>query len=109
MEEFGFDKLPEFIRQLFEKVENLERLILNLQPDKEKQDKPLNVREAAEYLDITVAALYSLVSRTEIPVNKPGKRLYFDKNELRAWIEAGRKRTNFEIQVEANKYLKSKR
>lgn len=109
MEEFGFDKLPEVVRQLFEKVENLERLILNLQPDNGGQDKPLNVREAAEYLDITVAALYSLVSRTEIPVNKPGKRLYFEKNQLRAWIEAGRKKTNFELQAEASRYLKSKR
>ena len=95
MEEFGFDKLPEVARLLFEKVENLERLILNLKPHTTDQNKPLNVREAAEYLDLIVAALYSLVSRTEIPVNKPGKRLYFDKNELRAWIEAGRKKKQF--------------
>jgi len=109
MEEFGFDRLPEVVRQLFEKVENLEKLILSLRPDTTDQGKPLNVREAAEYLDITVAALYSLVSRTEIPVNKPGKRLYFNKSELRAWIDAGRKKTNFELQAEANQYLKSRR
>jgi len=109
MEEFGFDKLPEVVRQLFQKVENLKKLILNLQPDTTDQNKPLNVRETAEYLDITVPALYPLVNRTEIPVNKPGKRLYFDKNELCARIEAGRKKTNFELQAEANRYLKSRR
>jgi excisionase family DNA binding protein len=81
------------VRQLVEKVEGLEVLLLNLQPQNETEQKMLNIQEAAAFLNITVAALYSLVSRKDIPVNKPGKRLYFDKNELNEWIRSGKKKT----------------
>jgi excisionase family DNA binding protein len=101
MEPFGFDKLPEVVRQLIEKVEGIEILIQNLQPQKEDQQKMLNIREAAAFLNITVAALYSLVSRKDIPVNKPGKRLYFDKSELNEWIKSGKRKTTATIEQEA--------
>jgi excisionase family DNA binding protein len=101
MEPFGFGELPEAVRKLTEKVDRLELLILNLQPQNEDQHKMLNIREAAAFLNITVAALYSLVSRKDIPVNKPGKRLYFDKNELNEWIRSGKKKTAVAIAQEA--------
>jgi excisionase family DNA binding protein len=101
MEPFGFDQLPEVVRQLVEKVEGIEILIKNLQPQNDAQQKMLNIREAAAFLNITVAALYSLVSRKDIPVNKPGKRLYFDKNELNEWIKSGKKKTSATIAQEA--------
>jgi len=101
MEPFGFDKLPEVVRQLVEKVEGLETLILNLHAQNEDQHKMLNIQEAAAYLNMTVAALYSLVSRRDIPVNKPGKRLYFDKNELNEWIRSGKRNTAATIEQQA--------
>jgi excisionase family DNA binding protein len=61
----------------------------------------LNIQEAAVFLNITVPALYSLVSRKDIPVNKPGKRLYFDQHELIEWIKSGKKKTSSEIEREA--------
>ena len=102
MEPFGFDQLPEAVRKLVEKVEGLEVLLLNLQPKNESEHKMLNIQEAAAFLNITVAALYSLVSRKDIPVNKPGKRLYFDKNELNEWIRSGKKKTTAIIEKEAS-------
>lgn len=101
MEPFGFDQLPEAIRTLIEKVDGLEKLLKNLQPQNEDCHKMLNIQEAAAFLNITVPALYSLVSRKDIPVNKPGKRLYFDQNELTEWIKSGKKKTSFEIEREA--------
>ena len=79
----------------------MEGLLLNLQPQDEAEQKMLNIQEAAAFLNITVAALYSLVSRKDIPVNKPGKRLYFDKNELNEWIRSGKKKTAIAIEQEA--------
>jgi hypothetical protein len=35
MEPFGFDKLPEVVRQLFEKVEHMEALLFKLHHDRE--------------------------------------------------------------------------
>ena len=106
MEPFGFDKLPEIVRQLFEKVEHIELMLQDLQPAADDDDQLLNVIEAADFLKTTPAALYSKVSRKEIPVNKPGKRLYFNKKDLKDWIRLGQKKTMDEINKEARKYCK---
>lgn len=90
MEPFGYDRLPEVVRQLFEKVENLEKLVSTLAPA-EQEPQMLTVAGAAEFLNLTPQALYTMVSRKEIPVHKPGKRLYFDKQDLVEWIRSGRK------------------
>ena len=97
MEPFNFDKLPEVVRQLFEKVENLEILLQKFQPQNEAEHEFLNIQEAAEFLKITVPALYTKVSRKEIPVSKPGKRLYFKRSELQDWINLGRRKTAAEL------------
>ena len=90
MEPFGFDKVPEVIRLLFEKVEHIEALLQDLQRQPEEETL-LTVDEAAAFLKTSTAALYTKVSRGEIPFSKPGKRLYFDKDELRKWLKLGRK------------------
>ncbi len=101
MEPFSFDKMPEVIRQLFEKVENIELLIENLQPKEPDENQLLTIQEAAEFLKVTVPSLYSKVSRKEIPVNKPGRRLYFYKNDLLDWVRTSKKKTGAELQTEA--------
>ena len=50
----------------------------------------LNARSAAEYLDLSLPALYTLVHRGRIPVQRIGRRLRFDVEQLDIWIqEAG--------------------
>ena len=105
MEPFNFDKLPEVIRQLFEKVEHIEYLLSNLETPNTDEREWLTIDEAADFLKVSVAALYSKVSRKEIPVNKPGKRLYFNKTELKEWIRLGKKKTIYDIRSEANDRL----
>ena len=107
MEPFGFDKLPDVVRQLFETVEHIETLLFKLHHDREAREKFLSVKEAADYLKITVPTLYSLASRRQIPVKKPGKRLYFLNTELDEWIKAGKLKTNDEIARDAETKLKS--
>lgn len=97
MEPFGFEKLPEIIRQLFEKVEHIEELVSALNPADDGSNDLLTVREAADYLKISVQSLYCKVSRMEIPVSKPGRRLYFSKSELKKWVAASRRKTATEI------------
>ena len=47
----------------------------------------LNVKSAAEYLDITEHALRSLVKRNDIPVHRaPNGRLLFHAVELDEWV-----------------------
>jgi len=109
MEPFGFERLPEVVRQLFEKVEHIEEVLSYLRYEQAVEKKFLSVKEAADYLHISVAAIYSLVSRRQIPVNKPGKRLYFLNAELDEWIKAGKLKTSDEIEKEAHQYLKAHR
>ena len=90
MEPFSFDKLPEVVRQLFEKVERIELLLQDLQQQPE-EDTLLTLTEAAEFLKTSPGAIYTKVSRGEIPFSKPGRRLYFDKDELRKWVKLGKK------------------
>ncbi|OGU79390.1 MAG: hypothetical protein A2499_01295 [Stygiobacter sp. RIFOXYC12_FULL_38_8] len=54
---------------------------------KQKDQKPLNFVEAAQYLSISQSTLYKLTYQRKIPAHKPsGKLLYFFKHELDEWI-----------------------
>jgi excisionase family DNA binding protein len=104
--EASFDKLPEAVAQLYDKLENIERLLLSKSNDSPpEEDKLLTIRQAAEVLHLSVPTVYDLVHKAEVPVCKRGNRLYFSKKELTAWIMAGRKKTVSEIESEANAYM----
>ena len=66
-----------------------------------ENDEILTIQQAAEFLKLSVATIYGLVSRSAIPVNKKSKRLYFSKKELTAWVKEGRRKTTSEVLQEA--------
>jgi excisionase family DNA binding protein len=53
--------------------------------------KPMNAREAADYLGMSKGTLYKKTATQEIPYIKRGKVLLFHKGELDSWLESGRK------------------
>lgn len=65
----------------------------------------LTVQEAAQFLNLKVPTIYSKVSKDELPVMKRSKRLYFSSTELMEYLKEGRKRSNAEIEQEAEAYL----
>ena len=71
----------------------------------------LTIEEAAEFLSVAKSYLYKQTSAQAIPHFKPtGKRCYFKRSELEAWILAGRISTKSEIAQRANAYcLKTKK
>jgi len=92
--------------QLSNIIENSVRRALseNLKPVFETsvdEHKLLTIKQAAEFLNLSVPTVYSKVSRGELPVMKRSKRLYFSKAELLDYIKGGRKKTNSEIESEA--------
>jgi len=103
MEPFNFNELPEVVRQLFEKVERIEMLMARLEPKEPDENEILNIEEAAEFLKVSVGALYTKVSRQEIPYSKPGKRLYFNRIDLKEWIRLGKRKTLTEIRQDTDK------
>ena len=72
-------------------------------------ERPLNIREAAEYLSLSVNTIYQKVKRREIPYNKRNGRLYFDKQKLRDYVEQGQISSIDEIRKEADKYVRKRR
>jgi len=98
-----FDQLPKAVTMLTNEVSELKRLLMERQaePSTKSNDNPLSIREAAEFLNLSVPTLYSKVSRGELPVMKRGKRLYFSKLELMDYLKAGRRKSNAEIAAEA--------
>ena len=92
------------------RLSSIENLILDLkQPQEVEPTEPpeqlLTVQEAAQFLNLTVPTIYSKVSKGELPVMKRSKRLYFSSTELMEYLKEGRKKSNAEIEQEAEAYL----
>jgi DNA binding domain, excisionase family len=58
----------------------------------EQPEQFLTIQQAAAFLNLSVATMYSKVSRSEIPVMKRGKRLYFSLKELTEYLRNGKKK-----------------
>ena len=96
--------------QLSNLIQSSVRKVLKETPPQtvEPTDQPeqlLTVQGAAEFLGLTVPTIYSKCSRNEIPFMKRSKRLYFSSTELMEYPKDGRKKSNAEIEQEAEAYL----
>lgn len=92
------------------RLANIENMLSSLKDQKhQEENKPieqlLNVHDAAKFLRLTVPTIYSKVGRGELPVMKRGNRLYFSSTELTEYLKSGRKKSNAEIEKEADAYL----
>lgn len=104
--ENNYCQFPQAFNKLHEKLDKIERLLLSRSEiSLPEEDKLLTIKQAAEFLVLSVPTIYGLVQRHEVPVCKRGKRLYFSKQDLTSWIKDGRKKTNSEIEAEAHTYL----
>lgn len=65
----------------------------------------LTIQQAAAFLNLSVATIYSKVSKRELPVMKQGKRLYFSLTELTEYLKNGKKKSFAEVEAEAELYL----
>lgn len=65
----------------------------NSQPNEEF----LDLKEAAAFLKLRVATIYSYTSQSQIPFIKRGKKLYFEKSKLEAWLKEGKQESISEI------------
>ncbi len=87
-----------WVREVFQEKPQITQLT-------EQPDQLLTIEQTAEFLNLTKPTIYSLVSRNEIPFMKRSKRLYFSRVELINYLKQGRKKTNSEVEAEAQLYL----
>ncbi|GAA4339622.1 hypothetical protein GCM10023149_50430 [Mucilaginibacter gynuensis] len=102
MTKITFEHVPAAIEQINCRLDKIEQLLDKLVHGKETEDILLTVQEAAAFLNLTVPTLYSKVSRMEIAVHKPGKRLYFHKKDLIEYLSTGKRKSAREL-VEKSK------
>ena len=101
-----FEQLPEAVSQLFIKLDSIEQLLLRLTSTANTDSEDLvNIKQVAAFLSLSVATIYTLVSRKDIPCMKQGKRLYFSKKEINSWVKEGKKNTLKEVVIETDNYL----
>jgi excisionase family DNA binding protein len=105
-EPLTFENLPRLVSKLHEEIRELKKTILNLENsfDVEQKEQLLNVKESAEFLNLSVSTIYTKVQKGEIPFMKRGKRLYFSSIELMAYLKEGRQATYDELIKVAEKY-----
>ena len=101
-----FDLLPKAIQNLTNEVSELKSLLLDKQEQKQEQpEKLFSIKQAAQFLNLSVPTIYSKVSKGELPFMKRSKRLYFSSSELMAYLKEGRNMSNSEIEKESATYL----
>ncbi|MEI6764633.1 MAG: helix-turn-helix domain-containing protein [Bacteroidota bacterium] len=81
--------LEDLANVLAEKVREIQ--LNTYQPEPVAKDEFLNIRQAAELLNLAVATIYTLTCRKKIPYFKKGKKVYFKRFELEAWLDSGKK------------------
>lgn len=88
---------------ILEKLERIEKL---LETQQAMQKQVLNFNDTCIYLELSQSHLYKLTSTGSIPHYKPnGKKLYFKREELDAWLLRNRSNSIDEIEQEAANYL----
>jgi excisionase family DNA binding protein len=101
-----FDQLPQAVQHVTLQLEEMKRLLLTMSGHSpQEEDTIMGVQEAAQFLKLTVPTIYSKTSRGELPAMKRGKRLYFSRLDLMAYLKQGRSSTVDEL---AQQYLSGK-
>ena len=104
-----FEKLPEAVFELQQSIYELKKLMLD-RSSKEtttEQEEVLTVDDAAKFLKLSKATIYSLTSKGLIPYMKKSKRVYFSKLEIIEYLKKGRNKTMEEIDQETDTYLQT--
>jgi excisionase family DNA binding protein len=68
-------------------------------------EEVFDMKEALSYLKLSKGTMYRMTMDRLVPHYKVGKRLYFRKEELDAWIGKGKVKTQQEINEESDEYL----
>ena len=86
-----------------------EKLISNLESNTQPEQKPLSFAEACIYLGVSRSHLYKLTSQQKITHYKPNnKMLYFLESDLKSYILRNRKKSETELEREANDYIQNR-
>jgi excisionase family DNA binding protein len=97
--EIIIDQLSRIEALLIElKIQDLIHLPNLSQEVKEDKDKK-GVQLAMRITGYERSTIYNLVNQRKIPHSKRGHKLIFNEDELKKWVEEGKRRTHEELQA----------
>lgn len=98
--------------QFFGGIENIVRKVLNereVSGENTITRKIMSLTEFCEYAGLSRQTVYKLTSAQKVPHSKRGKRLYFDREKVDAWLLENQVATRSEIQEKAKEYISKNR
>ena len=109
--DISFNELPQAVAQLINKVDRIETLLTEKQPEPQERDQWMNITDLCAYHPDHPAkpTVYSWIGQRSIPYHKKGKKLMFLKSEIEAWLKASRRKTAAEIHAEAEEYIRNRK
>jgi excisionase family DNA binding protein len=97
---------------IIEKLDNIETLLKQICNTRNGSEIPLsntneimNLEQLAKYVNQSKSAMYKQTSSRTIPFYKNGKRVYFKKSEIDAWLTKTKISTADEIEEKALNYI----
>ena len=75
-------------------------------PKEKEEEDIIDFVGALKLTGYAAPTLYAKTGKGEIPHFKKGRKLFFRKSELVAWIEGGRRKTQKDLDDLAKQYLK---
>jgi excisionase family DNA binding protein len=92
------------LEQISNQLNRIEQLLTN------HSDSVMTFKEACQYTDLSASALYKKTSAGEIPHSKPnGKKIYFSKREIDAWLMRKPIKTGAHIEQEAINHISARK
>ena len=113
MSEITFNDLPDVVSTLVDEIKSLRQMIdsrlSSTQP--EQQTTWMTMAEFREFHPEHPAptTVYGWVRNGLIPHYKKGKKLFFKRSEIEAWLNDGRQKTDAEYEAEATDYMNRRR
>lgn len=99
------------VSELKGEVQDLKSLVLQLVGQPKDPDLWFNLQELREYIPEHPAqsTIYRWVGERSIPYHKRGRKLYFSKKEIDAWLKTGRHKTDSEMSEDAISFINNRR
>ena len=113
MSAYTFNDLPDVVATLADEIRSLRTLVESgrntAQPD--TSNPWMTLKELQQFHPEHPAAptIYGWVRSGLIPYYKKGKKLIFKRSEIEDWLNAGRQKTDEEMETEAINYINRRR